>query len=83
MTWNLDVPIAPTRDEARAFIAEYEAARGASFTKAERAMLAAAATYAIAYSARCENCLALDEEQYPAGSYRELLTRDGEAFLRL
>jgi hypothetical protein len=83
MTWHLDVPVAPTLDEARAFVAEYEAARGKSFTKAERASLAAAATYAIAYSARCQNCLIQAGKEYPAGSYLDLLARDGEAFLRL
>ena len=83
MTWHLDVPLAPTPDEARAFIAEYEAVRGSPFTKAERTTLAAAATYAIAYSARCENCLEYGAATFPEGNYCEALARHGEAFLAL
>ena len=83
MTWYLDVPLAPTPDEARSFIAEYEAVRGTSFTKAERVTMAAAATYAIAYTARCENCLDAEAITFPEGSYREALSRFGETFLTL
>ncbi|TMF52461.1 MAG: hypothetical protein E6I32_00610 [Chloroflexi bacterium] len=83
MTWHLDVPLAPTPDEARAFIAEYEAVRGSAFTKAEWATIAAAATFAIAYSARCENCLDAEATTFPEGSYREALSRYGEVFLNL
>jgi hypothetical protein len=82
MTWHLEVPLAPTPDEARAFVTEYEAARGTPFSKVERTLLSAAATYAIAYSARCENCL-FDDSEYPLGSYRELLAHHGETFLCL
>jgi hypothetical protein len=45
----------PSRDEARAFVAAYEAARGRPFDRAERARLDAAAIYALAYTARCEH----------------------------
>jgi ethanolamine ammonia-lyase small subunit len=44
----------PTRDQARAFIADYEAARDIVFTAGDHARIAAAMTYAIAYTARCE-----------------------------
>jgi hypothetical protein len=44
-----------TRDEARGFVADYEAARGQPLTGAERARLNAAAVYALAYTARCEH----------------------------
>ena len=45
----------PTLDEARAFVADYEAARGARFSPAERDTLDAAWVYATAYGARCEH----------------------------
>lgn len=45
----------PSREEACAFVAAYEAARGQPFTAAERARLNAGAIYAFAYTARCEH----------------------------
>jgi Phosphotransferase enzyme family len=81
MTWHLDVPLAPTLEELWAFVEKYEAARGAAFTTAERATIAAAAAYALAYSARCENCFNSAATNYPAGSFREALSRYGEALL--
>lgn len=56
-TWRIPVPLAPSLDESRAFVSEYEAARGQPFTAAERETLGAAAVYALAYTARCEHCL--------------------------
>ena len=44
----------PSRDEARAFVAAYEVARGRPFDRAERARLDAGAIYALAYTSRCE-----------------------------
>ena len=44
----------PSRDEARAFVAAYESARGKPFDREERARLDAGAIYALAYTARCE-----------------------------
>jgi phosphotransferase family enzyme len=44
----------PARDQALAFVADYEAARGRAFTAHEQARIEAAMTYAIAYTARCE-----------------------------
>jgi phosphotransferase family enzyme len=43
----------PTLGEALAFIADYEAARGAPFDDHERAAARAALVYAMAYTARC------------------------------
>jgi len=48
----------PSRDEARAFVVDYEATRGRAFTAAERRRLDAAAIYALAYTARCEHGIA-------------------------
>jgi hypothetical protein len=81
MTWHLDVPVAPTLDELWAFVEEYEAARGKPFTEAERATIGAAAAYALAYTARCENCFNPGATDYPAGSFREALSDYGEALL--
>lgn len=83
MTWNLDtpVPLAPAAEEARAFVAEYEAARGKAFTGEERVIMSAAATYAMAYSARCEHCLDPNPTSFPMGSYREALARYGAHLL--
>ena len=82
-TWHFDKPQAPTPDDARAFVADYEAARGSSFTQTERHMLAASATYAIAYTARCEHCLDLKASTFPIGSFRDVLSLYGEEFLSL
>ncbi len=78
MTWYLDVPLAPSYDEFWAFVSEYEAARGRAFTSAERTTIAASAAYALAYSARCENCLDPGAKDFPAGSFREALAHYGE-----
>jgi hypothetical protein len=73
----------PTLDEARAFVADYEAARGARFSPAERETLDAAWVYATAYGARCEHSDArlglwqVDDDD----SYRGLLARHGELLL--
>jgi Ser/Thr protein kinase RdoA (MazF antagonist) len=45
----------PSRDQAGAFVAAYEVARGKPFDRAERARLDAAAIYGLAYTARCEH----------------------------
>jgi hypothetical protein len=80
-TWHLDVRIAPDPEEARAFVHEYETARGKSFTAVEWNTIAAAATYAMAYSARCEHSLDPRTSNFPEGSYREALARYGASYL--
>jgi hypothetical protein len=65
----------PTDEESRAFIAEYEAARGKPFTYQELQTLQAAVVYGLAYGSRCEHALNPDETTYPEGSCRSLLTR--------
>ncbi len=42
--WEFPAALAPTRDEATAFVREYEAARGRAFTADERVVVNAAAT---------------------------------------
>jgi hypothetical protein len=51
----------PTLDEALAFVADYEAARGEPFGADEHAVARAALLYAMAYTARCEHSDALTD----------------------
>ncbi|HLJ32728.1 MAG TPA: hypothetical protein VKU38_03710, partial [Ktedonobacteraceae bacterium] len=81
MTWHLDVLITPGQDEARAFVEEYETSRGKTFTNDERATIAAAATYALAYGARCEHCIDPRTGNFPEGSHREALAAYGDRYL--
>jgi hypothetical protein len=71
-TWYLPVRPAPTVDEARGFVGEYESARGVAFTAQERDQINGAATYALAYSARCEHAIDPEGRRY-AGGFREAL----------
>jgi hypothetical protein len=71
---------APTLDEARAFVAEYEAARGRPFDRAERAACAATFAYACAYTARCGHALGRDERDAP-GTFQHLVARHGRDLL--
>ena len=52
-----DVPVAPTPDEARAFIDEYSSARRSPLSGHQRRQIAACATFIAAYTARCEHAL--------------------------
>ncbi len=80
--WLLPGPqIAPSPDEARAFVREYEEARGAPFTAAEWESITAAATYSLAYGARLEHSLNPAQSDYPRGGARARLAQYGDAFL--
>lgn len=68
-------PRLPTDEEACAFVAEYEAARGKPFTPEEHQTLKAAKIYGLAYGARCEHALNPGEATYPEGSCRSLLAQ--------
>jgi hypothetical protein len=70
----------PSPSEIAAFVAEYEQARGAAFTKGERALLSAAMVASLSYGARCEHA---DPGRPPDGddSQRGLLRRLGEPLL--
>lgn len=50
-----DLPRCPTIDEMRAFVADFEAARGQPFSPAERSTLSASLVYSMAYTARCNH----------------------------
>jgi Phosphotransferase enzyme family len=82
-TWYLEVASrAPTPQEMRSFVQEYEAERGKPLARREREAIAATATYVIAYSARCEHALDSAGEDL-GGGFREALARYGEEYLRL
>jgi hypothetical protein len=73
---------APTLAEARAFVDEYEAARGTAFTAAERRALGAAFAYSVAYSSRCGHAYGKHEREKP-GTFHHLLASHGEQLLDL
>ncbi len=76
-TWRIPVRLAPSLDESRAFVSEYETARGTPFTPAERETAGAAAVYALAYTARCEHCLG---SRTPGNALDALATHGEELF---
>lgn len=79
-TWRGEAPNPPTPDEARLFVADFEAARGEPFPESEKYAVHAAAVYAVAYMARCEH--ALDPKQGNVrGSFRESLPAYENEFL--
>ena len=80
-TWYLPVESrAPTPDEMRLFIAEYEAARHGSFTRPEREAVVAAAVYAMAYAARCEHAVDPESKDLTGGFRSALLTHGNQYF---
>ncbi|HEY3304144.1 MAG TPA: hypothetical protein VGL70_11480 [Candidatus Binatia bacterium] len=80
--WTLEgVRRIPTADDIRAYVADYEAARGRPFSKRERSSLFAACVYAIAYGARCAHSLEPDKTDWEANTWPYLLRTEGEALL--
>ena len=73
---------APTLEEARSFVAEYEKARGATFSKDERRLCGAALAYSCAYTARCGHSSGVDEREKP-GTFMHLVAREGLRLLEL
>lgn len=81
--WMLEgVRRIPTADDIRAFVADYEAARGAPFSKRERRSLFATCVYCIAYGARCAHSLEPHKTDWEENSWPYLLRTEGEALLR-
>ncbi len=80
-TEYFDVPRRASPEEARLFVEEYEAARGVPFSEQDRVAVSAAATYGLAYTARCEHALDPEGEDLE-GSFREALSSYGEEYLR-
>ncbi len=52
--WEIPALLTPTPEEAKAFLDEYQAARGKKFSRAERTVAAASARYLVAHVARQE-----------------------------
>jgi hypothetical protein len=73
---------APTLDEARAFVADYEAARGRRFGADERRLAGAAFAYSCAYTARCGWALGRDERTEP-GTFAHLVASHGPTLAEL
>jgi hypothetical protein len=75
----------PTLDEVRAFVSDYESARGRRFFEAERRTIDAAWVFATAYGARCEHSdLVLGmpwAREADEDSYRGRLARHGSELL--
>lgn len=81
--WSKDRHIqAPTLDEARAFVNDYEAARGSPFTRAERALCAASFVFSVAYTCRCGHSAGVDAREVP-GNFQHLLASEGERLFEL
>jgi hypothetical protein len=62
---------APSFEEARAFVEDYERARGEAFSTEERRLCGACFAYAIAYTARCGHAGGGDERETP-GTFQHL-----------
>jgi hypothetical protein len=73
---------APTLEEARAFIADYEEARGHRFSAAERRLCDASFAYSCAYTSRCGHALGGDARG-EAGSFQHLLWTQKASLLEL
>jgi hypothetical protein len=67
---------APTVAEARAFVRDYEVARGQPFEREESALCSACFAYSVAYTARCGHALGVDQRQLP-GTFQHLIAEHG------
>ena len=84
VTWELPVvPLFPTRDEMAAFVADYEAAAGRRFSANEWECIGAAATYVLAYIARCEHCAGGPEVTPSARALLRSRVAESSPFARL
>jgi aminoglycoside phosphotransferase (APT) family kinase protein len=81
--WTFEnVPRIPTADDIRAYVADYERARGRTFSKHERKSLFATCVYCIAYGARCTHSLQPDKTEWEENTWPYLLRTEGEVLLR-
>ncbi len=76
-----DIIRVPSIDEMRAFVADYEEARGRAFDAAERATLSASLVYSLAYTARCNHAGKPLENGFN-GDFRPLLRKYGPELLK-
>jgi hypothetical protein len=70
---HLPVDLEPSANETRAFIADYEAARGGTLTRDELRATHAAAAYVRAYAARCGHAVGGDVDRESVETYAEAL----------
>jgi len=81
--WSRTPPApVPTLDEARAFVADYERARGRGFTVEERRLCGATFAFSCAYVARCAWGLGNDERG-SEGTVQQLLASQGPTLMEL
>lgn len=81
--WTLEgVRRIPTAEDIRAYVADYEQARGRPFSKRDRQSLFATCVYSTAYSARCTHSLEPDKTGWKENSWPYLLRTEGELLLR-
>lgn len=71
-TWDIPVKITPSQEESYDFVKEYEHGRGKKFSRREMSKISAAATFCLAYTARCEHAIDPAGEKYE-GSFRQAL----------
>jgi Phosphotransferase enzyme family len=74
---------APTPDEVAAFLAAYDDRRARPFTGAEQAAAVAAATWVMAYNARCQLSSQASGSPPGEGSALPMLSRHRDHYLRL
>jgi len=81
--WSGDDPRqAPSLAEARAFVEDYERARGVAFAQDERTLCGAAFAYSVAYTTRCGHAGGYDGRGLP-GTFHHLLAQHGAELLKL
>jgi hypothetical protein len=81
--WTLEgVRRIPTVDDIRAYVADYEEARGRPFSRRERQSLFSHCVYFIAYGARCIHSLEPDKTEWKEDTFPYLLRTEGDALLR-
>ena len=74
---------APTPQEMAAFLADYDDARGRRFTGEQQVVAAAAATWALAYNARCLVCVEALGNRVEPGSALDMMDRYRDAYMRV
>jgi hypothetical protein len=75
-------PRIPTADDIRAYVADYETARGQPFSKSEHRCLLAHCVYPIAYGARCAHRLRPEKTEWEENTWPHLPRTEGEVLLQ-
>ena len=81
--WTLNnVRRIPGPEDILAYVAEYERARGRTFSVSERRVVFAPCVYWIAYGARCEHARDSDTREYADDTWAHLFRHHAEALVR-